>query len=89
MKVITDFAARHADARTPLYAWVAEAKNAEWRGPQDVKARYPSASILSADRVIFNIKGNRYRMLTRIDYPNQLILVKAVGTHAEYSSWQL
>ena len=86
--VLEDFKRRHADARGPLDAWLSEAEEAEWRGPEDVKARYPSASIISGTRWIFNIKGNSYRLDVKIAYQTQVVKVVRVGTHAEYDNWE-
>ena len=66
---------------------MAEAEEAEWDIPLDVKERYPSASIIGGGRVVFNIKGNRYRLDTKISYKNQTVLIKRIGTHAEYDEW--
>ena len=65
----------------------AEAEDAEWKSPMDIKVRYPHASILSDRRVIFNLKGNKYRMEVKISYQNQILLIKRAETHAEYSRW--
>lgn len=81
---LDDFKRQHADARGPLDAWRAEVERAQWAGPQDVKNRYPSASILAENRVIFNIKGNTYRLVIKAKYQNGLVLIEWVGTHAEY-----
>lgn len=75
---------RHADAEGPLRAWLADAEKTSWRSPQDIKADYASASILSGDRVVFNIKGNTYRLVVVVSYAHQVVLVKFFGTHAEY-----
>lgn len=83
------FAKKHADAESPLQAWLAEAKDAEWRTPQDVKDRYAHASILAGDRVVFNVKGNDYRLLVRISYVVGIVRVERIGTHAEYDKWKL
>jgi mRNA interferase HigB len=80
-----DFARRHADIRSPLEAWICELEAAEWRGPADIKARYPTASFLTENRVIFNIKGNKYRVETKVNYEIDVVLVTWIGTHAEYS----
>lgn len=85
--VLENFKQRHADARGPLSAWLAEAEVADWRGPDEVKARYPSASIISAGRIVFNIKGNKYRLDVRIAYQTRVVKVVRVGTHAEYDDW--
>ena len=65
-------------------SWYAEVKKADWNNSQDVKAHYATASIISADRVVFNIKGNDYRLVVSIAYPLKLVFVKWIGTHAEY-----
>jgi len=75
---------RYADAEGPLRAWLADAEKTSWRSPQDIKADYASASILSDDRVVFNIKGNTYRLIVVVSYAYQVVLVKFFGTHAEY-----
>lgn len=78
------FKQAHADSRGPLDAWQAEVEVAEWSGPQDIKNRYPSASFLADNRVIFNIKGNTYRLVVKARYQNKVVLIEWVGTHAEY-----
>lgn len=89
MKVIAvgtlrDFWAEHPDAEQPLRAWHDEAKAAEWRTPNDVKAQYGTASFVANNRVIFNIKGNDYRLIVAIAYNTGIIFIKFIGTHAEY-----
>lgn len=74
----------HRDAEQPLKAWYAEAMAAAWTQPADIKARYANASILKGGRVIFNIKGNDYRLIAAISYKQQAVYVKFVGTHAAY-----
>ena len=81
---LDDFKRKHADSRGPLDVWRAEVENAGWSGPQDVKNRYPSASFLADNRVIFNIKGNSFRLVIKAKYQNGIVLVEWVGTHAEY-----
>ena len=85
--VLVQFSAGHADVRTALDAFVAEVVAAEWNGPQDVKARYPSASLLSENRIVFNVKGNKYRLEVKVNYPTRVVLIKRIGTHGEYSKW--
>ena len=75
---------RYADAEGPLKAWLAFTERAAWQAPLDIKADYASASILSGDRVVFNIKGNTYRLIVAVSYTHQVVLVKFFGTHAEY-----
>jgi mRNA interferase HigB len=67
-----------------LDAWYAEAVKATWKGPAELKAQYRSASIISSERVVFNIKGNDYRLIVAINYPYQVLLIKWLGTHKEY-----
>ena len=75
---------RHPAAEQPLQAWHDEARNAIWTQPADIKARYRSASVLKNRRVVFNIKGNDYRLIVAIAYQLQIVFVKFVGTHEEY-----
>jgi mRNA interferase HigB len=86
-KRIDEFCQRHADVRSQLASWLAEAEEAEWYSPMDVKERYPSASFLGGGQVVFNIKGNKYRLDTKISYKNQVVLIRRIGTHAEYDEW--
>ncbi len=87
-KVLFEFTGNHSDATEPVSAWIAEAEEACWKTPHDVKARYATASPLADNHVVFNIKGNKYRLETKIDYQRQIVLAKRIGTHAEYSRWQ-
>jgi mRNA interferase HigB len=77
---------RHPDAEQPLKAWYEEATHATWTQPADIKARYRSASVLKNRRVVFNIKGNDYRLIAAIAYKLQIVYVKFVGTHEEYDA---
>ena len=69
-----------------LEAWYAEAAKAEWKTSAELKAQYSSASIISAERVVFNIKGNDYRLVVAINYHFQVLLIKWLGTHKEYDN---
>lgn len=71
-----------------VQTWVKEVEAAQWKTSQDIKARYSHASFLSDNRVVFNLKGNNYRLGVKISYKNQTVLVKQVGTHEEYKSWK-
>ena len=73
-----------ADARGPLVSWHDEARKSEWRRPQDIKDRYPRASIVGDNRVVFDIGGNKYRLVVEVQYQAGIVWVKFVGTHAEY-----
>ena len=77
---------RNPDAEQPLKAWYEEATNASWSQPADIKAQYRSASVLKNRRVVFNIKGNDYRLIVAMAYKLQIAFVKFVGTHKEYDA---
>jgi mRNA interferase HigB len=77
-------APQYADAKGPLDAWYAEARKVHWRTPQDIKAQFRHASILKNHRVVFNIGGNKYRLVVWINYPYRVIYVRFIGTHAQY-----
>jgi len=83
---INTFGAAHADAREALRAWFAEAEQADWMGPKDIKAQYPSASFLANNRVVFNIKGNHYRLVVAIKYEFKTVYIRFIGTHADYDA---
>ena len=72
------------NAEQPLKSWTDEVKMANWSQPADIKAQFRSASILKNRRVVFNIKGNDYRLVASVAYRYQAIYVKFIGTHAEY-----
>jgi len=74
----------HQDAKGPLSAWYYEAKRSDWASPQKIKERYPTASIIDDKRVVFNIGGNKYRLVTAIHYAAKIVYVRWVGTHAQY-----
>lgn len=76
----------YADAQGPLSAWFAEAKKAEWRNPAEIKASYGNASILKNGRVVFNISGNRYRLVVWVNYAAHTVFIRFVGTHTQYDS---
>lgn len=75
---------RNRAAKTPLEDWHAQVSAADWATPAEVKAQFGDASILQGGRVIFNIGGNKYRLVVRINYPYRVVYIRFVGTHAEY-----
>jgi mRNA interferase HigB len=83
-KTLIEYGRRFADAKGQLDAWYHEVERSGWLGPQDLKERYPSASLLRNNVVVFNIKGNRYRLIVRVDYQAQVVYVTWFGPHAEY-----
>ena len=70
--------------RAALDAWFAEASKARWSSAADVKRSYATASIVSADRVVFNIKGNDYRLVVAVDFEKSIVWIKWIGTHKDY-----
>ena len=83
-KRLSDFWKREPRSKKELKAWFAEAKRAQWESPADVKAHYRSASILLDGRVVFNICGNRYRLVVWINYEFFTVYIRFIGTHDEY-----
>lgn len=81
---LLSFIAVHAEARQAVLAWCDEVKKARWRQPADIKAQYAHASILKNRRVVFNLKGNDYRLIVAVAYNVGFVYVKFIGTHAEY-----
>ena len=88
-KLLDQFFQEHADARAPLGAWVLEVDAAQWKTTIDIKQRFPSASFLAGNVVVFNIKGNTYRLVSKVEFVTAIVLVTRIGTHAEYSKWTL
>ncbi len=83
-KPLVQFSSVHPDARASLEAWYQEAKSAIWTSSADIKAHYRSASIINNCRVVFNICGNKYRLVVQINYPARAVYVRFIGTHKEY-----
>ena len=75
---------RHADAEQPLKAWHAEVSDAAWKTPADIRRRYATADFVAGNRVIFNIGGNKYRLIVKVNYPAHVVFICFLGTHAEY-----
>lgn len=82
------FARKHANSRGPIRAWVAEVEDAHWRSMKNIKNRYPSASILSESKVVFNLGGNNYRLEATVAFRTGIVVVNRIGTHAEYDKWK-
>ena len=83
-KILRDFWAKHPDCEQQLKSWYRESEVANWKGPAAIKRDYPSASILEGNRVVFNIRGNRYRLIVKINYPYQIVWIRFIGTHVQY-----
>jgi len=83
-RCLVEFWEVHPDAEQPLRAWYTETKKASWNSPAEIKEIYRSVSILSNNRVVFNIKGNTYRLIVVVEYSQGKMFIRFVGTHAEY-----
>ena len=83
-RTLRDFWEQHPGAEQPLKAWFAEAQAAEWNTPQAIKGRYRHASFVGDNRVVFNIGGNKYRLVVHVSYCFGIVYIKFIGTHAEY-----
>jgi mRNA interferase HigB len=86
VSTLRSFWGRHPAAEQALKAWYQEATSASWSQPADIKVQYRSASVLKNRRVVFNIKGNDYRLIVAVAYKLQIVYVKFVGTHQEYDA---
>ena len=82
---LDEFAGAHADARSWIENWIADTETAQWLTPQSIKDSYSSASFLADRVVIFNVKGNHYRLEVQVAYNAGLVVVRWTGTHAEYT----
>lgn len=85
IKKLKDFWLKHRDAEQQLKAWFAEAKKSDWRKPADISRLYKTASFLKNKRVVFNIKGNDYRLIVAINYNHKIVYIRFIGTHNEYN----
>ncbi len=83
-KVLREFWERYSDSEEQLKTWYNEALKAKWENPVDIKKEYPKASILKSGRVVFNICGNKYRLITQINYLRQWVFIRFIGNHNEY-----
>jgi mRNA interferase HigB len=83
-RTLRDFWKKHKDSEQQLKAWYKEADDSRWKGPRDIKKEYPSASFLKDNRVVFNIKGNHYRLIVRINYNYGVVWIRFIGTHKDY-----
>jgi mRNA interferase HigB len=85
-KALRDFWQLHPDAEGPLLAWYREVEKEDWDSPAKLKEKYRSASIVGNNRVVFNIKGNDYRLVVRINYYYRVVYVRFIGTHRDYDT---
>ncbi len=86
LKVFLNAAPAYADAREPVMAWYRKVKVADWKNPSEIKQDFRSASILKDGRVVFNIAGNKYRIVVWINYSHRVVYVRFIGTHKMYDT---
>jgi len=86
LKAFLDREPSYADARDPVMAWYRQVKRADWAAPADVKRDIGSASILKDGRAVFNIAGNKYRVVVWINYPYRVVYIRFIGTHRQYDA---
>ncbi|HET6599421.1 MAG TPA: type II toxin-antitoxin system HigB family toxin [Burkholderiaceae bacterium] len=77
---------QHPASRQALQGWLEDARRAQWTSPQDIKRGYASVSFVAGNRVVFNIKGNDYRLVVAVAYRYRALYIKFVGTHAQYDA---
>lgn len=83
-KVLREFWEIHSDCEQQLKSWFSETSKAEWKNLNEIKLEYPSASILKDNRIVFNIKGNNYRLIVKINFEFEMVWIRFIGTHAAY-----
>jgi len=83
-KTLREFWEKHPDAQQSLQAWYFDVKHSRWKSPADIKSIYGNASFLADSRVVFNIKGNKYRVIAAVQYDFGVVYIRFVGTHKDY-----
>lgn len=83
-KLLADFCNKHGDARDWISTWIADVEGSTWQSPHDIRKRFASVSFLGDGKAVFNVKGNRYRLVVVVAYQTQVVVVHWIGTHAEY-----
>ena len=83
-KILREFWEKYSDSEDQLKTWYKEATKATWENPNDIKSEYPKASILKSGRVVFNICGNKYRLIIQVNYLRQWVFIRFIGNHNEY-----
>jgi mRNA interferase HigB len=83
-KTLCDFWRKHPDAEGPLKAWFAEASRAAWRTMIDIKRQHATASVVDGERVVFNVGGNKYRLVVKVWFGGKTVWIKFIGTHRSY-----
>jgi mRNA interferase HigB len=83
-KTLREFWETHTDVRESLQAWLSDSEHATWQSPADIKNMYRNAGIITNNRVVFNIKGNTYRLVVLIKYESGIVFIRFIGTHEKY-----
>lgn len=83
-RVLREFWEKHEDAEQPMKSWYSEAEKSKWSSPNQIKKEYAKASIIGDSRVVFNICGNKYRLIVKINYVRHGVFIRFIGTHKEY-----
>lgn len=84
-KILEKYVKKHGSLKCAVQAWINDVETSEWKSPQDIKNRYSSASFLAKNRVIFNIKGNNYRLIVIVVYSMGFVNIEWIGSHSEYN----
>lgn len=86
ISTLRDFWEKHPQAEIPLRSWFADASRADWKTPNDIKAAHRNASFVGSNRVVFNIKGNDYRLIVAVHYNREMMYIRFIGIHKEYDA---
>lgn len=86
---LRDFEDAYPDAKEQVRSWEREVKKAQWKTPHDLKNMYPRASLIGNQQVVFDIRGNKYRLWVEVAYRTAIVLIKKAGTHREYDKWDI
>lgn len=84
IKTLKDFWDTHKDSEIPLRTWYSSVKREIWKSTSDIKDKYRNASFLANNRVVFNIHGNKYRLVVRVNYDFQIVYIRFIGSHKDY-----
>lgn len=87
--LLTSFMLKHLETKNPISSWLKEVEVSKWESPHDIKISYPTASIVGNKKVVFNIKGNHYRLVVNVDYDAKLVTVQWVGKHKDYNQLRI
>ena len=89
LAILDEASIKHPSAKKHLDAWSSIVKSCIWKTPQELKSQFSKADLLGGKQVIFNIRGNEFRLLVKVDYENEVVMITKFGTHKEYDRWKL